>query len=282
MGNSAAGTIVVTGATGGMGRVLCRALAERGFDVVLACRNIERGERLREEIAAANPGRRLRVLALDLSAMDSVRGFADVLLRTGEPLRGILNNAGIMAPRFELTPDGYETDVAVNCLGPLLLTRLLLPLLKPDGRIVNTISCTWRLGRIDEHFFRAGPERFGRFRTYGTSKLALLLLTLELIRRTKNLPPNVYAVDPGIVDTNMITLHKWFDPLADALFRPFIQSPEQGAATALHLITCRPAPAMKEEYWKKGHPVPPPASVRNHPLREWLWEETEKRLGIGL
>ena len=136
---------------------------------------------------------------------------------------------------FGLTADGFEQTVGVNCVGTAALTLALLPLMHPGSRIVNTLSCTYRIGRVDDRLLEPDPERYARFRAYGTSKLALLLFSLELRERVARQGIGVFAADPGIVDTNMITMHRWFDPIADLLFRPLIKTPEQGAETALQL-----------------------------------------------
>ena len=92
----------------------------------------------------------------------------------------------------------------------------------PGSRIVNTLSCTYRIGRVDGRLLEPDPERYARFRAYGTSKLALLLFSIELREQVARQGIGVFAADPGIVDTNMITMHRWFDPIADLLFRPLI------------------------------------------------------------
>ena len=121
-------------------------------------------------------------------------------------------------------------------MAPYMLTRQLLPLMQPGCRIVNTVSCTYAIGRIEPDFFEKGRNgRFFRIPVYSNTKLALLLFTQEFAERLQDKDITINASDPGIVSTNMITMQAWFDPLTDILFRPFIKTPAQGAATAIHL-----------------------------------------------
>ena len=180
---------------------------------------------------------------------------------------------GKAAGTFGLTADGFEQTVGVNCVGTAALTLALLPLMHPGSRIVNTLSCTYRIGRVDDRLLEPDPERYARFRAYGTSKLALLLFSLELRERVARQGIGVFAADPGIVDTNMITMHRWFDPIADLLFRPLIKTPEQGAETALQLACGKLPVSGNGLYWRNGKARRISDSVVNHPCRKHLWKQ---------
>ena len=175
-----------------------------------------------------------------------------------------MNNAGILTTPVRKTEDGLETIVSVNYVAPYMLTRQLLPLMQPGCRIVNTVSCTYAIGRIEPGFFEKGRNgRFFRIPVYSNTKLALLLFTQEFAERLQDKDITINASDPGIVSTNMITMQAWFDPLTDILFRPFIKTPAQGAATAIHLALSDEAKdrkrlllcqLQKEEY-VRAHPA---------------------------
>ena len=137
-----------------------------------------------------------------------------------------------------ITEDGLERTVSVNYVAPYLLTRKLIPLMEKGSRIVNMVSCTYAIGRLDfPDFFHLGKRGgFWRIPVYSNTKLALTLFTVNLANRVKEKGIVVNAADPGIVSTDIITMHMWFDPLTDILFRPFIRTPRQGAATAVHLL----------------------------------------------
>ena len=127
------------------------------------------------------------------------------------------------------------------------MTEALLPHLESGSAVVNTISLTAFLSRLSEKDFRPDRSRFGQLRTYGKSKLAMLQYTRELAARRPDLRIN--ATDPGIVDSNMITMGRWFDPLADLLFRPICKTPSQGAIPAINAIT---SPATARYFSGRG------------------------------
>lgn len=277
------GVYIVTGANGGIGRAIVRALASRNCRVIMACRNPEKALKAREEIVQETGNTSLEIRSLDLSSLTSVKHFAEALVEEKADIQVLFNNAGIMCRDFGRTEDGIETMTQVNYLAPWLLTRLLLPLMGRSGvsRIVNTSSCTYRLGRIDEHFFQASADAYRLFRIYGRAKLAVLLFTLELADRLKNKPIVSHVSDPGVVNTGMITMHRWFDPLTDIFFRPFIKSPEKGALPALYLAFSPEAENRNGLFRKEKGDIHLPAWVKEPDLRKKLWKMTEERLEIS-
>lgn len=276
---AADGLHIVTGASGAIGQALTRGLAAAGRHVVMACRNLEKAEPVRRRIAEETGNPNVELLHLDLSSLQSIAGFALRVREDGRPVETLLNNAGVMNGRFALTADGLEQTVGVNYAGPYALTRLLWETLAPEGRVVNTLSCTYRIGKVDDRLLDPDSERFSRFGAYGSSKLALLLFTLELAREFGESGRRAYAADPGVVDTDMIRMGRWFDPLADRLFRPLTKSPDRGAATALALALRElPGPGPEAVYWSGGKARRIPARICAHPRRRPLWEQTEQWL----
>ena len=227
------GWFIVTGASGSIGCEVVKGLAAKGYSVILACRNMDRGRRAADQVLNEVPDAKLRIEALDVSSPDSIRNFVSGL---GDlEISGLLNNAGSIFRDYALTPDGRERTFAVNYFGPMELAEALLPHLGPGGIIVNTISVTAFVSRLCEADFHPDAKRFGQLRTYGKAKLALLRYTRELAERRPDLIVN--ATDPGVVNSNMITMGRWFDPIADVIFRPFCKSPAKGAIPAVNAIT---------------------------------------------
>ena len=138
-----------------------------------------------------------------------------------------------METERRITEDGLERTVSVNYVGPYLLTRKLLPLMGEGSRIVNMVSCTYAIGHLDfpDFFLRGKKGGFWRIPIYSNTKLALTLFTIDLASRVKHKDIVVNAADPGIVSTNIITMHMWFDPLTDILFSLHSVTPRKGAAT---------------------------------------------------
>lgn len=271
---------VITGADGGMGTEITRAVARVGYRVIMACYDPEKAEVKRRMLAEETGNADLEVRAINLASLASVAAFADRLLQEGEPLALLMNNAGTMETGRHITEDGLERTVSVNYVGPYLLTRKLLPVMGEGSRVVNMVSCTYAIGRLDfpDFFLQGKKGAFWRIPIYSNTKLALTLFTIELARRVKERGIVVNAADPGIVSTNIITMHMWFDPLTDILFRPFIRTPRQGAATAVSLlldeeagrrtgtlnVSCRPK-ALSDKYL-------------HHRQADELWSLTEQRV----
>lgn len=213
---------------------------------------------------------------INLASLSSVNNFTGQLLKEGRPVSRLINNAGILTTPVRKTEDGLETIVSVNYVAPYMLTRQLLPLMQPGCRIVNTVSCTYAIGRIEPGFFEKGRNgRFFRIPVYSNTKLALLLFTQELAERLQNQGITINASDPGIVSTNMITMQAWFDPLTDILFRPFIKTPAQGAATAIHLALSDEAKDRNGCCYANCKKKNMSERIRHHAQQKQLWDDTE-------
>ena len=188
-----------------------------------------------------------------------------------------MNNAGTMETERRITEDGLERTVSVNYVGPYLLTRKLLPLMGEGSRIVNMVSCTYAIGHLDfpDFFLRGKKGGFWRIPIYSNTKLALTLFTIDLASRVKHKGIVVNAADPGIVSTNIITMHMWFDPLTDILFRPFIRTPRKGAATAVGLLLDEDAGKRTGTLNASCRPKSLSEKYTRHVQMEELWERTE-------
>lgn len=269
---------VITGADGGMGMEITRAVACAGYRVVMACRNPQSAEPKRQLLMRETGNSCIEVKGINLASLASVSSFADEMLERGEPLRLLMNNAGTMQTKRRLTEDGLEQTVSVNYVAPYLLTRKLLPLMGEGSRIVNMVSCTYAIGRLDfpDFFLRGKRGSFWRIPIYSNTKLALTLFTLDLANRVRDRGITVNAADPGIVSTNIITMHQWFDPLTDIFFRPFIRTPRQGAATAVSLLLDEEAGKRTGTLNASCRPENLSEKYTRHVQMQQLWEETEK------
>ena len=273
--------IIVTGATGAMGSEAVRALVRAGRPVVMACRNLEKGERVRASILREIPSASLELARVDLGSFSSIRAFV-AGLPEGQRFSGLFNNAGTQCRRFSTSEDGLERTWAVNYVGPYLLTRLMLPFLSEGAVIVNMVSLSTWVAKLDWHSFEASEQAFGQVKSYAASKLALSLFTVSLeeqVRRQKR-HISVNMADPGIVDTPIIHLDRWFDRLCDRIFRPLCKTPAQGAAAAVNALL---HPELSGELFTSGpkgksfRHKPFPQRFVSHPLRTWIWDETATR-----
>ena len=275
--------IIVTGATGSIGLAAVKSLLSKDLPVIMACRNIKKADSQRDNLIKQFPHSEIDILELDLNSLASIRAFVEEIKNQGFKVDKLLNNAGIICRDFTVNDDGFETTLAVNYLGPLYLSKLMIPLMDNDFNIVNTVSVTRGVSKLDEHFFDLDKKRFSQLGTYGKAKYALFLSSLTLSEKIKN--GSVNLTDPGVVDSNMISMHRWFDPLADVLFRPFCKSPEKGAIPAVNALlqpiaNSQQPTARNVKLFSGNRSKVISQKHYDNPLRKWLWEETCVKLEI--
>jgi NAD(P)-dependent dehydrogenase (short-subunit alcohol dehydrogenase family) len=204
-------TIVVTGATGGLGLRVAEVLATRGARVLVGSRNSERGDAALKRIAASAGDAPPELVTLDLASLRSVRAAAtDIRKRTGNRLDVLINNGGIMAPPLTFSVDGFELQWATNVIGPALLTRLLRPALErvPGSRVVFVSSTRHRSARLGEARVRADVrgDDYRGFDYYGRTKLADLLLSSDFERQFRDAGAQTLSVaaHPGFSATGIV------------------------------------------------------------------------------
>lgn len=230
---------VLTGATHGIGLETARGLTAAGWDLVLACRDVPRAAAVRDELQAAQPRRRVEVTPLDLASLASIRACAAALTQAHASLHLLVNNAGVFCDTRQRTADGFEMTMGVNFLGPMLLTRLLLPTLVSTAerdrraRIVMVSSAAAAYGRLrlDAGAFTDGPHGF---RGYAASKLALVLFTAALADELAQTGVTVNAVHPGDAATNIWSGQSLLMRLVAPIMRRTLRSPAEAARAVLH------------------------------------------------
>lgn len=234
--------VVVTGANTGIGYHTAAVFADRGAHVVLAVRNLEKGNAARARIMAARPGAHVTLQQLDLCSLDSVRAAADAL-RTAYPRIDVLiNNAGVMWTPKQVTKDGFELQFGTNHLGHFALTGLVLDhmLPVPGSRVVTVSSQGHRIHAAIHFDDLQWERRYNRVAAYGQAKLANLLFTYELQRRLGEAGKSTIAVaaHPGGSNTELTrNLPRLIRPVATVLGPLLFQSPEMGALPTLRAAT---------------------------------------------
>ena len=225
-------TALVTGANSGIGLETARGLARAGYRTLLLCRNGERAAAAKADIDASVPGADTEVVLCDLGLQADIRRTVPEIGTHLDSLDVLVNNAGVFLRSRAETAEGIETMLAVNHLGPFLLTNLLLPLLRqaPAARIVNVASDAHKFGRLrlDDLQATRGYGLLG-FPRYGETKLMNILFTRELARHLAGSTVTANAVHPGTVHTNLGAPPA---PL-QALVGLFSLSAEKGARTSL-------------------------------------------------
>jgi NAD(P)-dependent dehydrogenase (short-subunit alcohol dehydrogenase family) len=290
-------TVVVTGASSGLGRETARVLAERGARVILACRDRAKGERAADSMAAsAARGGRPRVVRLDLASLASVREAADEIRAECPRLDLLINNAGVMTIPFGLSDDGFELTFATNHLGHFALTGLVLDhlLATPGSRVVTVSSIAHRRAGNDLEGIHTGRE-YDAGQAYDRSKLANLLFAYELQHRLKAVRARTISVaaHPGQVRTD---LWRTSSRLERALLAPALrpltfwlaQDAEGGALPTLR-AAIDPAAQGGDYYGPAGwlEATGPPTRLDSSPeshdraARSRLWQLSEQLTGVS-
>jgi NAD(P)-dependent dehydrogenase (short-subunit alcohol dehydrogenase family) len=228
--------VIITGANSGIGLEATKALTQKGARVVMACRNVDKGETARAEVSGM-----AEVRPLDLASLASVRSFAD---DWDGPIDVLINNAGVMAPPLERTEDGFESQFGANFLGHFALTGRLLPHI--TDRVVTLSSGAHRMGQVDLRDPNWQRRRYRRWAAYGQSKLADLMFAYELQRRLLLAGSRVrsMAAHPGYAATN---LQRYVPgptmPVQNLMQRVgLVQSASDGAMPTLYAATAPDLP----------------------------------------
>jgi retinol dehydrogenase 12 len=268
-------TYVVTGGNTGIGRATAAGLASRGAQVWLGCRSAEKGQAAAAAITAATGNPAVRVLPLDLARLDSVRGCAAAFRALGQPLHGLINNAGLPGRRGRQTADGFELAFGVSHLGHFALTMALLDCLTvgAPARVVTVSS--------DAHFQARGidfsaVQRPSRSITglpeYAVAKLCNVLFSQELARRLAGTAVTTYVLHPGVVASDIWRRVPW--PARPLLTRRML-STEQGARTSLFCATDPAVAAASGHYYEECRERAP-SPVATPELAAELWQRSEE------
>lgn len=241
MSESISKTVVITGATGGIGTQICQWLLKKGYTVLAACRNKEKWNKFLDILSNAGiKTDKLKMVEVNLEDFASIDSFVEQCKElSGNKIDILINNAGMIAPSFKVTKDGYESSIQVNYMAPVRITTGLIPCFNNNSLVINTLSCTVNIGKgkfpikAEGEEYKKQKKEFNNLINYSNTKLLLAKYTTKLHRECNF---NVCGVDPGIVDTGIITLHRWYDPIADLLFRPFIRDAEKGAQPAIKAL----------------------------------------------
>lgn len=273
-------TCLVTGANSGIGKEVARELARLGASVVMACRNAERGEAARREIAADTGNARVELMLVDLSSQRSTREFARAFLETHPALHVLVNNAGIWTQRRLEGADGVELTWSTNVLGYFVLTELLRDALvtSQPSRVVNVASEVARDLDLSDVEFKRRPYR--GVTAYAQSKQADRMLTWAMARRFQGTQVTANAVHPGGADTPLFAKAGGFAGLASASWaKLFAKTPREGADTVAWLAACPEVEGVTGRFWANRSERR--CRFRNTEAEESLWRLCESMIKDG-
>ncbi len=273
---------LVTGANAGMGKVIATELARQGATVVMVARNHRKGEEARAEIAEVTGNSSVDLLVADLSSQQSVRQLAQAFQQRYAHLHVLVNNAGAHIQQREVSVDGIEMNLAINHLSAFLLTDILLDMMRSSApaRIVNVASNAMTKSiNVDD---LQSKQTFVPFDVYGQAKLAMVMCGYALARRLTGTGITVNALHPGFTATNIIA--NVAPPIARpfvGIIKRFLQTPEQGAQTALYLATSSEVEGVTGKYFIKSKQTPSVPISYHEVLQERVWDISAYLVGLG-
>lgn len=274
---------VITGATSGIGEVGATAIARAGYDLVLPCRNLQKGERTRERIVAAAPQCEVTLMACQMDSMKSVADCATKILGEHPRIDLLVNNAGTAEMKFGLSEDGIERTFAINHVSHFILTQKLLPALKAAGadggaRIVHTASEAHYMA--DKNFvddINWDRRKYFVFKAYCDSKLANVLFSSKLARELDGTGVVSNCFHPGRVATNIWPGQKWYEKLIFGLLKKiYLISPEKGAKPMIHLALDPSMASVSGVFYFEMKERKVKSFAMDAGLQDRLWEKSRE------
>jgi retinol dehydrogenase 12 len=278
----AAPTIVITGASSGIGAAAAVELARRGATVVPIGRDRGRLDRVAAQIRKAGAGSAADPLGADFASLADVRRLAGELRDRHPRIDVLVNNAGLVAGGRSLTEDGFETTFAVNHLAPFLLTNLLLDTLRASApaRVVTTSSDAHRSGVLDLDDLD-GERRWSAWSAYSNSKLANVLFTRALAPRLEGSSVTANCLHPGVIRTRLGRGAGGLLGVGWRIAKTFFRSPRRGASTIVYLSCSPEGGETSGGYFVDSRPATPSLQAQDDDLGERLWGASARLVGLA-
>jgi NAD(P)-dependent dehydrogenase (short-subunit alcohol dehydrogenase family) len=274
-------TTVITGATSGIGKETALGLAKKDHALYLLVRNVPKGEELKKDIISKTGNKNIHVVKCDLADLQSVRDAAAELNAKLVNINVLINNAGGIFAKKELTKDGFEMTFATNHLGHFLLTLSLMPLLeKGHARIINVSSSAHQMGKPNFDDIQWAHHSYSAWGAYGMAKLYNLYFTKSLAEKYADKGVSSFAVHPGLVKTNFWGgTSGFFNGVAQLLLTPFMISAAEGAKTSIYLATTPGMEAKSSQYFVKSKLAKSSVLSWSEANRNKLWDISKKLVG---
>lgn len=275
-------TVLVTGATSGIGQATATGLAKLGAQVIITGRNRQRGEAAVKEIQQASGNSKVDLMIADMTSQAEIHQLADNVIACYPRLDVLVNNVGMVVPNRQLTVDGIELNFAVNHLAPFLLTQRLLPLVKSSApaRVVNVTG--GMLGKVDLANLQAEHGSYVGFTAYSHSKSILMAASYEWAQRLEGTGVTVNVAYPGsVLSTNMgsqpSTLPIWMRPLFTLVRRVMDKTAEEAAQSSIYLASSPDVEGVTGHYFNtNSKSVKWNAAVYDASIRQAIWDISER------
>ena len=278
-------TILISGATNGIGKVSALELAKMGAQIVIIGRNKARTDETLREIQSASGNKDVHALIADLSSMAEVRRVAADFKKQYSRLDVLLNNAGAVFQSRQETVDGYEMTFALNHLSYFLLTHELLDLLKASApsRIVNVASDAHTAGTLDFNDLQLKTSSYGvgGMKAYSQSKLMNVMFTYELARRLAGTGVTANVLHPGFVNTGFGKNNRGLMQIVMGVVTLFALKVEDGAKTSVYLASSPEVAGVTGKYFDKCKPKQTSPASYDEAAQKRLWEISEQLTGIA-
>ena len=273
---------LVTGGTNGIGKSTAQALAGMGATVIIVGRDAQKTSKVVKEIRAASGNPRVRSMLADLSSQQEIRRLADEFKNSYAHLHVLINNAGAVFMKRQLSVDGIEMTFALNHLAYFLLTNLLLDTLKASApaRIINVSSGAHTSGKIE--FDNLQGKRVYSPRVYEDSKLANILFTLELARRLEGTGVTANALHPGFTATGFAKNNGKAIAALVSIFAPLVaRSPAKGAETSIYLASSSSVEGITGKYFHNSRELPAASQATDMVVARKLWDRSAEMVHLG-
>jgi NAD(P)-dependent dehydrogenase (short-subunit alcohol dehydrogenase family) len=275
-------TIVITGATSGIGQIAASRLALMGARIVFVARDRKRGEATLAQLRGAGPGLAHRALYADLTRLSEIRRVAEEIAGSESRIDVLMNNAGAIFDRRYETEDELERTFALNHMSYFVVTRILLERLRatPGARIVSTASDAHRRATVDFGDLQM-VRGYGSLKAYCKSKLYNVLFTRELARQLQGTGVIANCLHPGFVATRFADEGKGMTAAAFRLLKNLALTPEEGARTMIFLASSSDAATVTGQYFHKCAPGTPTLAAQDDEAARRLWAESSRIAGLA-
>ncbi|QQS34943.1 MAG: SDR family oxidoreductase [Ignavibacteriales bacterium] len=272
---------IVTGANTGIGKATAAGLASLGAEVIMICRNKEKGEEAKRQIIKQTKNELVHLLVADLSSMNEIKKLSEEIHNKFSKIDVLINNAGIILHQRQVTVDGYEYQFAANYLSNVLLIHLLMDLLlkASPSRIINVSSGAHRGVGINFNDLHSEKD-YQYLRVYSMTKLSQILFTYKLAKELNGTGITVNALSPGVVATNLLSDFQGKPRALGFIHKLKNDNPEKGAETPLYLATSDEVKNISGKYFANKKVEETSMSSYDQNTTDRLWNESLKLCGI--
>ena len=266
--------VVITGANSGIGKATALEIAKMGAHVVMVCRSAERGEAAMKEVIEMSGNQKVDLMLCDVASQESIKVFGAAFRKNYSHIDVLINNAGGIFGKRQLSPEGLEYTFALNHMGYFLLTHELLDLVRAGDtkRIVNVSSLAHKLVLKMDWDNIQGEKTYGQLYNYGLSKLFNIWFTQELSKKLESEGITVNCLHPGTINSGFGSTAGGFFKRLVSFGGRFLNSPKKGAATSVFLATSSDVQGKTGDYYSNKRKAKISAMAQKESEAKHLWE----------